>query len=443
MALGKQPPGLTLVEVLVSVAVGAIVLLAAGAAISSFSKSVLELRVRTEKSTETRNFNAQLVPIIEDASIAVQYQMLPVPVPSACPSPDPLDAPMVRQQLSSGAFQCVPFSGSGLSNRLIEFFRDDASLDNGPYSKTVVGKFAAEVVGTKPLTISSSEVSSLYATWPLKDETSLPLLLLRAADRALSLVYDYCDTVPVGSTVRYVAGCRKDGTYRFKSDTGVLTSQLLGQILVIYNAREPSQHIFQLVSSASVAGDDGVWDLGLSPLSDSSPGFASNYVPTLVSYFSQSLGGGEPTNFYSFFTKKTNVIRSDSSTRLGSVRDLANFFSDAYPEEAGCTGCPASPENRPLILGLPVIATKYFLEKGSVPPGCPSNPLSCPSVVPAGCPKTCKAYKLMMQSYRGGRDNEGKISDLSTKISVLDRVSATVLFARQLGTTTFSAVTLE
>lgn len=258
-------------EMLVVVAVTAVIMVAVSTALLNSARNQKKFAQKVEQHADVRVSSKALINVAIEAGLSKQFVHLPIP--ATCSS---LTAPCVRELNSDQNF--VAATINGLSS--IEFYRDDTgtveALDQPPGKVNKTGKFALSDAIIK---------GQFYATWPLAapatapqsaDPTSPPFLVLSMTDQKLAFMYnDFLGNAAKANTydctrVRPQVDMNSPnpvpnpavtipqyGFYNI-SDTTTVSAQsvsaLIGNIMLVYNSADPSQHFFQLVSDAVYCG---------------------------------------------------------------------------------------------------------------------------------------------------------------------------------------------
>ena len=181
--------GYSLVEVIISAGIFA---LAIGVVYSILTESIKANVDLSSKVDEHREypFVAQFISRMSEAGISVNFLHLPVAV-----SCSDMVAPCIRSynEAHSG------FTNVGLevaakigSPGSVEFYRDhDATLTKQEISKVDGLSEQTQRQYTKPLDLSKmSSTDNLYATWPLRNSASPPLLLMATRNPTFVVSFD-------------------------------------------------------------------------------------------------------------------------------------------------------------------------------------------------------------------------------------------------------------
>jgi hypothetical protein len=453
----RDQRGLSIVEALVATALTGVILLGAGEAIHQFSKQSKKYSSKVfddiNNSMLTKNFST----VMQSASIATQFEHLPIPV-TGCPqnSDDTLQVPCLRQLDSNNRFVSIDFSSvkllsDGTNPEKMEFFRDD----DAAIVKTLAwgNQSSAILQSTKPVILSDTAISSnYYATWPLVDETSSPFIVLSHGGSSLNFIFDSATHMSATNLIS------SDTPYSFFLSKQKIPAQDLermsGSLILIYNAFNSQHYYFQLVGDHPLdcsilsskksqcipykywtEGDGTESDKGnqlanarftdltlnhgyyeyafkLKPVTDSGH-FVSRYLPernVLSAASNPSINWNIQSNrdFFLFLTQVPSIYES-SNIDYQSISGSPNQSMDLRYWDHYYTMTGNSSDTQ--LSAMPVTAQSYFLKKSPLKTG------------------TSSKFDLMMTTFNENSDSE---------IVIMPQVPGKVVFARKLGTSDFT-----
>ncbi|MGE4233347.1 MAG: type II secretion system protein [Bacteriovoracia bacterium] len=424
--------GFTLIEVLIVMLVSGIILYAAGVSLVQFSRQSKQLSEKVSKDVDMGKAAQLFTSVVESSGVGMEYSHLPTKVSTGCATTEPC---VRKLDAGSGKFINIsdPNQISASPPAAIEFFRDH---DAGNYGTTIPSRDALtpdnplKLVGTVPYTpVTNISSLDIYATWPLLDETSPPITFLRGmnSDDYFMLNGRYLvSNPPPGGKVFF-----------FGSRSGIDLTKIIGQIVLVYNASAPQQHMFQIVSAAidcSVGGSPNALCLAEANLYLPNPEWSygatvdtaelsTNYMITLVpissattdrfrrKYMPANFGGSMPSFWQNQdpaqYMLASNVFTLNDPTKANyftpypnDIRKIADYLFD----EAGIN---------PKISMIPVIATAYFLKKDA----------------------STGKLSLMTSSFNNNSNVLLGTTLGDPEFKVIEEVTDQVVFARKLGTT--------
>ncbi len=456
--------GFTLLELMVIAGIAGIGLLLFTQGLLQYLSNSTQLREKVENSVDAKRFSAFFVPTIESSNIAVQFQHLPIEVKAAgaCAALSATverASPLLKKLDSANLLKCVDRSDSAISSfpDAIEFFRDsDAVLKSYPMT---LGKNAATLQSNPPLSLSSSVIQgNYYATWPLIDQSSPPLLILKSIDQSVSLTYELAS-----ANASPPAAQQRRALFR-SSNPSLSSASLVGTVLLIYNLAQPTHYFFQIISEAlacnpgssmpppcdtagvPITATSGHFALGLEPVTSVIGQFDQTYWPAYPS--SPSLpfnlaadspsGSGDTylwknaysatnnqlSSFYPFATEVFSLSTPTSGAGASSAFDPVASILDPTKKGVDLRRIAAFYQAqgvRVQFVGIPVQMTAYYLMLGSK--------------VKAGTPGVQNKYSLVQKHFRYA--SSGPASSLTQVL--MDDLPGSIAIARKIGTQTFSA----
>lgn len=400
--------GFTLIEAIISLCLSSIVLAGLSYAFVKLQYSEKDGIQQHYETVDNSNMGTKFIELIERSGPSLHFIHLPVPVTGCLPK-----GPCIRElDLASKDFVSLRTSLlTKFEGKPFEFYRDHIALlkrdiplnMGGDDDITITNTLATDLISKLPLE------PELYATWPLADETSQPFPLLTSLNIPFLFQFEEVSGTsapPVGASYLIT---KIQGPVVGSGDIGKLNSNLV----VIYNAYDSRSYTVQVISEIRLCRDDldfcqeefnknGLSILPtaqhalirLSPVSDSS---IDGMVPAITG--EDSSWPGQLVN--QLFPAKANVsLLGDADLGESVEFDLRKWSHFNHAQQVSSN----------LIL-MPVSFHSYRIKNVQI--------------------RGEVRHQLVRQVYGNG--------GVAREFVEIDDVKGPVIFARQLGSTSFRA----
>jgi hypothetical protein len=361
-------------------------------------------------------------------------------------------------------------AGSRLNNVLVnigfpawtEFYRDH----DAAWPATLPAAMAEDTDGSPnflPLSVEqrsspfdfppASLRADYYATWRLTSPTSPPFLMLSAAKTTShQFVFDYdyngaaygpdiqAADVP-NATARTVYFSATDDAGSFaayeasRNELQAWATAANGGLMVVYNQDFPDQYMVQRVNS--ITWDNAATRIGfeLQPVKTGTPfvdpgafsfGYYAKANNAALGYPANAIWGGAGTywpatlqghvggwapaeDFYPFPSEYFSISRTGASFSTPEPFDLNSNAVDIRRIAYYYNNLPAVAtrhRHRPKIIGIPIVATTFYLAAGVTPPGCDTHYGFADFRQSPGCPANLPSifYSLRMRTLPGNQE---------------------------------------
>lgn len=397
--------GFTVAELSIAVGLSILVILSVGAI------SVMIQNSKKSASTWSANMSASAVIGANFTALVTQSRpsldFIHQPILKSCASDS---TPCLRMYTQDQGFVPLDSStASKISGDKFEFFRDHlGDLKDGlPITKRDPNSAKATLTYTMPASFFKlGSTHEVYATWPFVDETSPALSMLVWKGGAKYSVPGYTarsDALPTNFTF-------------LKSDSGTIeATAMVGQPIVLFNAKDVRQYVVQVVTEAHSCAD-GAWvstcaSAAGDPTNVTSRDLVVKIAAMNASELSTMIGTGAPTggSFPSmsavtdrFPTISTSIVDGEATYFTGvgfDARRLLHFF-----HSGGISGD---------VVALPVGLVSFKFVPSSI----------------AG------KFDLVRDAYRAGQEPQRSV--------LVSETAGHAMFARRLGTQDFKLVTFD
>lgn len=502
--------GFTLIEVMISVGLVSVVLLALGVATMNFGQNSMSFQRALPAAVQREQFQDFFSKLAENAWVSTQFLHEPVSwsagaAGGSCSGAGDVNPCVRRQGWSEGGtfvggettFMEVSTVPTAPAGSYIDFFRDEYSdltstqvypVDNEGFLIHSMGADAAPSgTAAVPFTGANTPIpegwlqTDYYASWRLDTPTSPPFFILsqypsrNAFVLVSSPVARQFKFAPTDPSVADYAGTLAATDPALRS---ALATAITSGLMLVYNSADPRQYAIQYIYSAAADAGDANFLFQLDAVNLAAPhpnpieaGTPQAWYNSTAAYNAYTWGGGScsnvwaatqndpggngfylfPSQFFSFcsdrpvtgaapnWTVANPFTENPASQGIDFAQILNNYYHLVTP--GGAPGpAPAGATLTPLpqFIGIPLIATAFFLGTGVIPPGCNGNfPLTTP--VQPGCPPTASFYSLQSITLPGPAGVPIQRTHIGMVSPNLVANTAPVYFGRKLGTSKIEA----